>query len=130
MSAASPEGLWFSKADRGLRAADLALATTPPMPDIACYHAQQCAEKYLKGYLIVHGTRFRYVHELAYLASLCAKTDPSFGDLLEAAATLQDYASDVRYPEEDGAEPTAQDAMEAIRLARLIRDYIRTRVVA
>ena len=23
-----------------------------PLPAMACYHAQQCAEKYLKGYLI------------------------------------------------------------------------------
>ncbi|WP_071527339.1 HEPN domain-containing protein [Nodosilinea nodulosa] len=44
---------WFAKAEAGLQAAELLLNTTTPLLDIVCYHAQQCAEKYLKGYLVL-----------------------------------------------------------------------------
>lgn len=40
---------WFAKAEADLQAAQMVLAATPPLIEIACYHAQQCAEKYLKG---------------------------------------------------------------------------------
>ena len=98
---------WFAKADADLRAADMVLNAPDPLTDIACYHAQQCAEKYLKGYLVSREVPFRFVHELAYLARLCMDTDSDFAALLGPAAELQDYASDVRYPLE-GAEPIAQ----------------------
>jgi HEPN domain-containing protein len=127
MNAGRPESAWFRKGERDLRAAELAVAAADPMPDIACYHAQQCAEKHLKGYLVACRVPFRYVHELAYLAGLCAERDASFGAIMDAAATLQDYATDVRYPEEDGTEPTTEDGGEAIRLARLIADFVRTK---
>ena len=45
---------------------------------MACYHAQQCAEKYLKGYLVAHNVLFRLVHDLDYLIQLCAPLNPAF----------------------------------------------------
>lgn len=43
---------WFAKAEADLQAAELLLNAANPLLDIVCYHAQQCAEKYLKGYLV------------------------------------------------------------------------------
>ena len=54
MSDGWPERDWFEKADQDLELARRALGPGKPLPGMACYHAQQCAEKYLKGYLIAH----------------------------------------------------------------------------
>ncbi|MGE5583226.1 MAG: HEPN domain-containing protein [Bacillota bacterium] len=40
---------WFKYADRDLDAASKLLGT---LNQIACFHAQQAAEKYIKGFLI------------------------------------------------------------------------------
>ncbi len=67
MNDESPERNWFEKADQDLEMARRALDPKQPLSEMACYHAQQCAEKYLKGYLIAHSVSFRFVHDLIYL---------------------------------------------------------------
>ena len=44
-----PEHAWFAKANDDLDLARRALGPDRPLPALACYHAQQCAEKYLKA---------------------------------------------------------------------------------
>jgi HEPN domain-containing protein len=102
----------------------LVLADAEPLPEIACYHAQQCAEKYLKGYLVANRVAFKFVHELAYLVRLCASVDPRFSTLLGPAAELQDYATDVRYPSEEFEPLAADEAGEAVSRARRIREFV------
>lgn len=115
---------WFRKADADLRIAELALNDEAPLAEIACYHAQQCAEKYLKGYLVSKQIPFKFVHELAYLVKLCLKTDPEFPSLLDPAAELQDYATDTRYPSEEFEPPTCEEAREALQRAMRIREFV------
>ena len=43
-----------------------------PLPDIVCYHCQQCVEKYLKVYLIAQGSTPLRSHDLEDLLNLCA----------------------------------------------------------
>ena len=119
---------WFAIADRDLRACELALSDSEPLADIACYHAQQCAEKYRKGYLVSSGVAFRFVHELAYLVRLAMQQDCAFADLLEPALSLQDYASDVRYPPDEFGPPSVEDARQAVMHARFIRDFVLRRI--
>ena len=59
-----PEQAWFAKADEDLEIARRALGPDRPLPALACVHSQQCAEKYLKGYLVAHDIPFRFVHDL------------------------------------------------------------------
>ena len=40
---------WFRKAERDLETAKRVIEGENPMTDIACFHIQQSAEKYLKG---------------------------------------------------------------------------------
>ncbi|MEO1068074.1 MAG: HEPN domain-containing protein [Cyanobacteria bacterium J06638_6] len=49
---------WLAKAEADLQAAELLLNAANPLLDIVCYHAQQCAEKYLKGYLVARSVQF------------------------------------------------------------------------
>ena len=69
----------------------------PPL-DIVCFHAQQCAEKYLKTYLVYHDIEFEKTHDLRKLVFLCSKVKKEFLDILEISKRLTDYAVDVRYP--------------------------------
>jgi HEPN domain-containing protein len=40
---------WVAKAEEDFEMARLALRRKKPLTDPACFHAQQCAEKYLRG---------------------------------------------------------------------------------
>ena len=62
---------WVDKAE-----ADCAVALhrrrQEPLPDVVCYHCQQCVEKYLKAYLIAQGITPPRIHDLEDLLNLCA----------------------------------------------------------
>ena len=120
MSDVSPERDWFEKADQDLDMARRALGPEKPLPGMACYHAQQCAEKYLKGYLIAHSVPFRFVHDLVYLTQLCVAREPAFETLMSAAEILGEYGTTVRYPMEGSEDPDVETAKEAIRLAEQV----------
>lgn len=46
---------WGAKAEMDLKAAlDLASRKKEPLPDKVVYGCAQCAEKYLKGFLVLH----------------------------------------------------------------------------
>ena len=124
MTDSRPERAWFAKADDDLELARRALGPDQPLPAMACFHAQQCAEKYLKGYLVAHDVPFRFVHDLAYLINLCTHLDPAFADLRPAAVTLNPYVGTARYPSEAAQEPDIEAAQEAIRLAQQIADFV------
>jgi HEPN domain-containing protein len=123
----TPQG-WFAKADADLEMAELGLRGSDRVMDLACYHAQQCAEKYLKGYLFARGITFRLVHDLVYLVGLCVNAERDFDTLLVAAGQLVDYASTTRYPVEGTGAATREDAREAIVRAKAIRDFVLARI--
>ncbi len=56
------------------------------------FHAQQCAEKALKAYLIYHNVKFKKSHDLEELVIKCAKTNNKFLDLIQLAVELTRYA--------------------------------------
>ncbi len=89
---------------------------------MACYHSQQCAEKYLKGFLTAHSMPFRYVHDLVYLTQLCTTRDPEFERLMLAAEILDEYGVTMRYPTEVSEEPNIDAAREAVQLAKQFAD--------
>ncbi len=124
MTATPPEQAWFAKADEDLELARRALGPGRPLSALACYLAQQCAEKYLKGYLVAHDVPFRLVHDLDYLIQLCAPLNPAFESLTPAAEILNTYISTGRYPSEDAEEADLQAAQEAIHQAQQIVDFV------
>jgi len=57
---------WVSKAEGDFATAERELrARKQPNLDAACFHAQQCAEKYLKAFLQEKGIPFGKTHNLA-----------------------------------------------------------------
>jgi len=125
MTGAAPESRrWFEKAEEDLVMAQRAMDPTDPLPAMACYHAQQCAEKHLKGFLVFRNTSFRFVHDLVYLTQLCMEIEPDFSALLSAAEILGEYGTRIRYPSDEDTEPDEEAAREAIRLAEQVKAFV------
>jgi HEPN domain-containing protein len=117
---------WVAYGDDDLRFAHMGLTLAreqrPPYHLIA-YHAQQCAEKYLKAYLICLGVDFPRTHNISTLLELCSD-HAEWPLTLRDAEELTDYAVASRYPGE-AAEVTAQDAQRAIENAERVRTRVR-----
>lgn len=128
MSGPRPEQAWFEKAEQFLEMARRAMLPGNPFPDMACYHAQQCAEKYLKGFLVSRSHSFNFVHDLFYLTQECAKLQPAFLELALAAETLGRYGAGVRYPMENFVDPDEEEAWEAIKLAGKVATFVKNQL--
>ncbi len=94
--------------------------------DGACFHAQQAAEKYLKGFLTFHDRPFPYTHNLGDLTEQCARIEAQFGTLTPMAAELTPYAIRLRY--DDSFWPTLEAATQARTSALTVRDFVLARL--
>jgi len=94
--------------------------------DAACFHAQQAAEKYLKGFLAAKDVAFPHTHNLSKLLDACAALDPSILELSETAAALTPYAVELRYDFEFW--PTKEAAQEARTAAVAVRNLVAARL--
>jgi HEPN domain-containing protein len=97
-------------------------ARKSPNYDSACFHAQQCAEKYLKGLLQQEGIAFPRTHSLVILLDLILPLQPSWSTLRGDLNTLTASAVEVRYP---GETADKADAKDAVRICRDVRDRTR-----
>lgn len=111
----------FAAADYLLNGSDQSLAAT------ACFHAQQCAEKYLKALLAFHSITFPKSHDLSELA---ASLPGSVALPLTPAelALLKRYAVETRYPG-DWDPIGLGEAREALMLAAKVRDSVRAHLL-
>lgn len=107
---------WFRRSRDDLRAGRLDLTATPPLGADACFHAQQAAEKSLKGLLCWHLQPVRKTHDLKELGERCAAIVPELGAACRSVARLTEFAWRFRYPGED-LEPDVAEAAEALALA-------------
>ena len=114
---------WVEKAEGDHRVAEGQWQAQEPVYDAVCFHAQQCAEKYLKAWLTEHGVDFPKIHDLEALAKLCLATLPELGRLMEALRLLTSFAVEIRYP---GTSALRQDAEACWRAGLEVRDLIRT----
>jgi HEPN domain-containing protein len=114
---------WVAKAEGDFRTARREqLAAEWPNYDAACFHAQQCAEKYLKAFLIEANIPFPKVHDLEALLNLALSTEPAWEELREGLRQLTDLAVEVRYP---GLNVDAEDATLAVSVAASISSSVR-----
>ena len=128
MSARPPEQGWFEKAEKDMVMARRAMDPEGPIPELACYNSQQCAEKYLKGYLVSQKMDFLYVHDLVYLTQRCMERNQAFTELERPARILSKYGAGVRYPLENFVDPDEQEAWEAIGLAERVATFVKSQL--
>lgn len=114
---------WLDYADEDIRLAHHALTLSFGVPyRLVAYHAQQCAEKSLKAYLVSHRIDFPYTHNISRLLELCSDT-AHWGESLLDAEELSTYAITTRYPGEE-EEVTRDEALRAIELAESVREAV------
>jgi HEPN domain-containing protein len=115
--------LWMSYADEDMDLANYAMK----MPGIRSYrliafHAQQCAEKYLKAYLVYQDIDFPYTHDIRKLFKLCGNA--IWIEKIKSAEELTPFAVTTRYPMLD-EKVTENEAIEAVNMASMVRKTIR-----
>jgi len=113
---------WIVRAEEDIMMARSAIRRKQPLPYSACFHAQQCAEKYLKALLVSKKVIFPKTHDLLLLQALCEQAGIFIGVDLKQLNTLSDYAVRVRYPGED---PTPDEASEALEIAKVVHKFSR-----
>ena len=96
-----------------------------PLPNSVCFHAHQCAEKYLKAALAQDRRAIRKTHDLIVLLEEIVVLDGQYDLIRDALRTLNPYAVASRYPGE-GSTPT--DARRAVRVMRSVRAFMRNRL--
>lgn len=86
--------------------------------DAACFHAQQCAEKYLKALLQEASIAFGKTHNLPLILDLLHERYPSLELLRPTLAILNAYAVEYRYPGESADKEVAR---HAVRMAEQVQ---------
>lgn len=80
---------WISKAEGDWNAANLLFrARKSSNHDATCFHAQQCAEKYLKARLEETGIASGKTHDLVKLLALVLPVEPSWNVLRQDLIVL------------------------------------------
>ncbi|MGQ0812328.1 MAG: HEPN domain-containing protein [Nitrospiraceae bacterium] len=92
--------------------------------DTVCFHAQQCAEKYLKALLISRGVAASKSHDLRVLIQRIPG-DASLNLNLSRVLLLNRYTIEGRYPGD--WEPFDRSVgVEAVEIARSVREAVRS----
>jgi len=118
---------WVQSAENDLRTAGHMLTLEKDCPfDVVCFHAQQCAEKYIKAFLVNQSIDFPKTHDLVILLRLAVQGAP-LAIPLEDLQPLNRYAIEARYPG-DWEPISRSEAEEAVAVAQRIRGEIRDRL--
>ena len=113
---------WVARAEEDYAMSRSALRRKNVLTYSACFHAQQCGEKYLKAVLVSQGVKFPKTHDLLALNSLCLQASLVLGLGVDELGKLSAHAVNTRYP---GADPTLSEAQEAVETAKGIRKVVR-----
>ena len=113
---------WITKAEGDLATARRELrARTAPNYDAACFHAQQCAEKYLKALLQETAIPFGKTHNLSLLLDLLEDRYPALALIRPTLAILNAYAVEYRYPGESAEKDVAR---QAVKMAEEVKQVV------
>ncbi len=117
---------WLEKAEHDLITARHTLSLHENCPfDTVCFHAQQCAEKYLKSLLVARTLEIPRTHDLRLLVQRVEQAIINKLDIsLENVLPLNRYAVETRYPG-DWEPISRQEAEEAVVIAEMIRQSVR-----
>jgi HEPN domain-containing protein len=114
---------WVRKAESDYVVARKIAKGSDPHHDEVCFHAQQCAEKYLKALLEELGEPVPRTHLLEDLIVLLIAHYASLHSLRRGAKFLTSFAVATRYP---GKNATKREATSALLWAAKFRAAART----
>ncbi len=114
---------WVRKAEEDyIVATTLARKRKQPTPNAVAFHCQQCAEKYLKAFLVRHQVVFPRTHDLLELHKLCLTVEPACERVGDWRDLLNPYSVECRYP---GEEATGEEAKAAVKAMKTVRRFVR-----
>ena len=93
-------------------------ARLDPNYDAVCFHAQQCAEKYIKGILQNLGIAFPKTHSLGAILDLLPLPRADWETLQLELRALSNSAVEIRYPGFTVGKAEAKIALTTCRKAR------------
>jgi HEPN domain-containing protein len=100
---------WIEKAEADYVSAGREYrARNRPNFDAACFFAQQCIEKYLKGRLAEAGCAIPKTHDLSVLLDSVVPFEPLWEAARSRMETLTSYAVLFRYPGESATRPLVE----------------------
>lgn len=111
---------WFRKGNSDLATVKACLKSE--CYDTACFHTQQAAEKYLKGYLASIDAESPFTHSLTMLVDICSRYDVAFRELYDLADLLTPYAITSRYDQDFW--PDIDTVTEALGASEIIRAFV------
>ena len=93
--------------------------------DVTIFHSQQCAEKALKAFLVLHRQPIDYTHNPVKLINACAELDERFASLTPYAARVACYADEDGFSVNNFEHKTTRDELEmAILSAQEILNFV------
>jgi HEPN domain-containing protein len=89
---------WLDKAAGDWKVAQREIQAPDPVWNVVCFLAEQCAEKYLKGFLEEPNVAFQKVHDLVVLLNASPGLLPALEPLKPQLAHLSTFGIAARYP--------------------------------
>lgn len=117
---------WLLKAERDLNGAKSMYRDT--YYDLAVYHAQQCAEKALKGYLCFQNHILLKSHDLRILLRPCITYDTDFNNIVRETLNINELDVKFRYPTAL-FEPPEAATLEAIKNAETVLNFVKSKII-
>jgi HEPN domain-containing protein len=116
---------WIDKAEGDFATAQRELEVQQmPNYDAVCFHAQQCAEKYLKACLQESNIAFNKIHDLSRLLDLLLPVEPNWEILRPKLEVLTAYAVEFRYPGiSANKDLAAQSFQDCVTIRQTIQQY-------
>lgn len=122
---------WLRQAERDLD--DAKYLALGKRYNLACFLAQQSAEKAIKAYLYFQGIEEVWGHSVAELCADAESFNSDFKELKQKAASLDKYYIPTRYPNGlPGGIPSEiyqeEDAKQALFLADKVIEFVKNKI--
>ena len=115
---------WKEFAEQDLQTAEYLANTMRPTPlETICYLCHQSVEKYLKGFLILHGEEPPYIHDLSEICRFCQKINSAFSLVFSCCSELNSYGVQPKYPTEMTIDESG--VKRALNDAKKRQDFLR-----
>ena len=116
---------WLSKAEQDYQTAiTMARKRKKPAPDVVGFHSQQCAEKYLKAFIVSKKIDFPKTHDLIKLLEIAITKDPLIEISRADLRILNPFSVQFRYP---GEVSTLEESKTALKTMKKVRQFFRAK---
>ena len=114
---------WIDKAEGDWKVAQREMQAPDPVWNVVCFLAEQCAEKYLKGFLEEQNIAFQKIHDLVVLLNTSTGLLSALDPLKPQLAHLSTFGIAARSP---GVQADQQAAASAMKIGEEVRKVVRS----